>query len=97
MGEPFRNVDRALVVLVEFDRYMIKIGRTFGTQVDDDVDDCAARAADELGFGRGRELEMHAAQRSLRDIVGDIGLRDHRLEPVGRKLVLAEAAGEETP
>jgi hypothetical protein len=54
-------------------------------------------AADELGFGRGWELEMHAAQRSLRDVMGDIGLRDHRLEPMGRKLVLTEAAGEETP
>ena len=52
-------------------------------------------AAHQLGLGRGRILEVHAAQRALGLVEGDVGLGDHRLQPVLRELVLAEGAGEE--
>ena len=45
-----------------------EVGRALGPQVDDDVDDRAARAADDLRLGRRRKLEVHPAQRA-----GDVG------------------------
>ena len=56
-----------------------------------------ACAAHELGLGRGRELEVHAPERALLRVEGDVGLRDERLQTVIGELVLAEGPREETP
>ena len=52
-------------------------------------------AAHQLRLGRRRELEVHPAQRALGGVVGQVGLGDHRLQPVLLELVLAERPGEE--
>ena len=56
---------------IELDGDMFEIGFALGPQIDDDVEEGAARAAHELGLGRRRELEMHPAQRALLRIRGD--------------------------
>ena len=43
----------------------------------------------------GGILKVHPAHRALAPVEGEVGLRDHRLEPVLLELVLAEGAGEE--
>ena len=92
--EPLRHVQRAAVVLVQLDARCSEVCRALGPQVDDDVDDRAARAADDLRLGLRRILEMHAAQRARRRVEGDVRLGDHGLEPVIGELVLAERARE---
>ena len=94
MREALRHVERAVVVLAQFDGHVLQVGRAFRPQVDDDVEDRAPRGAHQLGFGRGRKLEVHPAQRALLVIEGDVGLCDHRLQPVLLELVLTEGAGE---
>ena len=65
MGETLRHVEGAHAVGVELDGDVLEVGWAFGPEIDDDVEDGAARAADELGLGRRRILEMHAAKRAL--------------------------------
>ena len=60
--------------------------------IDDDIEDRSARAAHQLGLGSGWNLKVHSAQRSPAVVVGQVRLRDHRLEPVRRKLLLAKGA-----
>src|SRR5262245_43363635 len=76
VGEPLRDVERPAVVLVQLDRDVLEVGGALGPEVDDDVEDRPARAADELRLGGGRELEVHPAQRPLLLVEGDVGLRD---------------------
>ena len=95
MREPLRHVERAAVVLVQLDGDALQVGRALGPQVDDDVDDRAARAADDLRLRLRRKLEVHAAQRARDVVEGDVRLRDHGLQAVVGELVLAERAREE--
>src|SRR5690606_22909438 len=62
---------------------------------DDHVVDRAAGAAHQLRLGGRRYLVVHAAQGAGQVVVGDVGLRDRRLEPVLLELTGAEGAGEE--
>ena len=94
MGEALGHVQRAAVVGAELDLDVLEEGRALRAQVDDDVDDRAARAAHELRLRGGRELEVHPAQRALVLVEGDVRLRDHGLETVLLELVLAERARE---
>jgi hypothetical protein len=55
------------------------------------------RDAHELRLGAGRELEVHASDRSLREVEGDVRLRHRRIQTVGRELALAEGPREEAP
>jgi hypothetical protein len=76
---------------------MLQVRVALWAQVDNDVEDGATHAANELGLGRGRILKVHAANRTLLAIVRDIGLGDERLQPVCLEFMLAESAGKEAP
>ena len=93
--EALGHVERPVVVRAELDGDVLEIRRTLGAQIDDDVEDRASRAPDELGLGGRRILEVHAPQRSLGLVESDVGLRDDRLQSVIGKLLLAERASEE--
>src|SRR5262245_41351421 len=94
MRKALGNIERALIFLVQLDRHMLEVRGTLRTQVDNDVKDGAACAADELGFGRRRKLEMHAAQRPFFYIGCDIGLGDDGLQPVRLEFVLTKGPRE---
>ena len=53
--EPLRHVERPAVLGAELGRDVLEEGRALGPQVDDDVDDRAARRAHELGLGGAAE------------------------------------------
>src|SRR6266513_2314488 len=63
--EPFRHVQRAIVVLGELHRDMLQVSGAFRAKVDDDVDDRTTGAANELALGCGWTLEVHSSQRPL--------------------------------
>ena len=65
-----------MIVLVELHRDMLQVGGTFGTQVDNDVEDPAASTTHKLGLSCPRKLEVHAADCALPYVVGDIRLSD---------------------
>ena len=94
VGEPLRHVEGASVLLVEADGDVLEIRGALRPEVDDDVDDRAARAPDDLGLGRRRELEVHSAEGAGCAVERHVRLGDHRLQPVALELVLAERAGE---
>ncbi len=94
MGEAFGDIEGALVVPGELDGHVLQVGRAFGPQIDDDVEDGAAHAAHELRLRGRRILEMHAADGALAAIVGDVALSDDRLEAMRSELFLAEGASE---
>jgi hypothetical protein len=75
---------------------MLQIGRTFRPQVDDDVVDCAARAANHLAFGGRRVLEMHPAHRSAPEVRRDVCLSYKRLQAMRREFSLTEGAREKS-
>ena len=79
MREALRHVERPPIVLAEFDRDMLEVGRALGSQVDDDVEDRAPRASHELGLGRRRILEVHASKCALLQVEREVGLGDDRL------------------
>ena len=83
-----------MVVGAQLDGDVLEIGRALGSEVDDDVDDRAARAAHELRLLSGGELEVHSSKRSLALVEGDVRLRDQGLKPVIGELVLAEGSRE---
>src|SRR5882762_1532712 len=93
--EALGHIQRAVVVGAQIHGDRFQEGRALGPQVDDDVEDRPARGADQLRLGVGRILEVHPAQRALPLVVGDVRLRDHRLEAVLGELVLAKGAREE--
>src|SRR6185312_3653968 len=92
--EAFRHIERAVVVFAQFDGHVLQVSRAFRPEIDNDVEDRAPGGAHQLGFGCRWKLEVHAAQRSLLVIEGNVGLRDHRLQTVLLELMLAEGAGE---
>ena len=51
--EALRHVERAVVVLGQFDGDVLQVSGTFGTQVDDDVEDRAPRARTSLVSAAG--------------------------------------------
>src|SRR5882672_1098352 len=79
MRKPLGHVERAVVVGGELDSDVIQIGRALRSQIDDDVENCTARAPHQLGLCRRRVLEMHAAERSLAGVEGDVALCDDGL------------------
>ena len=86
-----------MVVLVQLHLEMIEVGGALRAKVDDYVEDRSPSAAHELGLRRRRILEMHPAQGAFLGVVGDVRLRDHRVEAVLLELVLREGTGEEAP
>ena len=69
-----------------------EVGWALGPQIDDDVEDGAARAAHELGLGRRRDTESACRAACPSCGSGDAGLGDDRLQararrtPSGRRL-----------
>src|SRR5260370_11520833 len=88
----FRHIKRPLVLLIQFNGDVLKIGRAFRTQIDNDVKNCAARTAHQLCFGRRRVLKMHTAHSSFLDVRGQVRLRDSWLQSVRGEFILAESA-----
>src|SRR5262245_21106913 len=74
---------------------MLQVSGAFRTQVDDDIEDGAPCAPNELGFGCGGILEVHATNRAFLAIVRQVGLRNHRLEPVCPEFLLTKGPGKE--
>src|ERR1700761_4003551 len=75
---------------------MLQISFAFRSEIDNDVDNRASRAADEFRFGSWRVLKVHAADRSLAHVVRNIRLSDRRLQTMAGKLVLTEGPREES-
>ena len=75
---------------------MLEVGLALRPQVDDDVEESAAGAAHELGFGCRRKLEMHAPHRAACLVVGDAGLDKTGFMPCSSNSRRAKAAGEKT-
>jgi len=83
---PLRDVERATVVLVQPDPVPpeVRVGRR--TEVEHDVEDRAADAADELRLFVRRVLEVHAAQRPRARRAGDARLGQLGRQPSGGEL-----------
>jgi hypothetical protein len=95
MREPLRHVECALIVFVQLDLNMLQIGRAFRAQVDNDIEDRTARAADKLGFRPRAGIGNASRAQCLADVVRDIGLGDDRLEAMGFEFLLAKASRKE--
>src|SRR6202521_3186575 len=90
-----RHVEGAAVVLGQFDSDVVQVGRAFWTQVHDDIQDSATSAAHEFCLRRRWKLEMHAAQRALLVVEGDIDLGNAWIQAICFELILTEGAREE--
>ena len=97
VGKALGHVNRPAVVFAEFDGNVLQVGRAFRTQVHDDIEDGTARGAYEFRLGGRRKLKMHASQRSFLLAESNIGLGDDGLQPMRRKFMLTERAGEKAP
>ena len=97
MREPFRHVQRAVVVPGELHRDMLQVSGAFRAKVDDDVDDRTTGAANELALGCGWTLEVHSSQRPLLPVGCNVGLCNRRLQPVVGEFLLTEGACEKPP
>src|SRR5436190_23357023 len=95
--EPFRHVQRAVVVLGELHRDMLQVSGAFRAKVDDDVDDRTTRAANQLALGCGWTLEVHSSQRPLLPVGCNVGLCNRRFQPVVGEFLLTEGAREKPP
>jgi hypothetical protein len=95
MREALRHVESTAIAGTQLDDHVLEIGRRLGPQIDDDVGDGAARTADQLRFGGGRELEMEASHGAAVVVEGDVALRDQRVESALGELTLAEGPREE--
>src|SRR6267143_353453 len=93
--EALGHIERAMVVGAQFHADGFQESRALGPQVHDDVEDRPARGTDQLRLGLRRVLEVHPAQRALPLVVGDVRLRDHRLEAVLGELLLTKGPCEE--
>ena len=76
MREAFRDDQCSVVVGAEDFAVPAQEGRRVAAQVDGDVEHFAAQAADELGFGMRRPLEVHAAHRAPAGGEGVVDLGD---------------------
>src|SRR5262249_22600999 len=94
VGKSGRDINRSPFVVVKHNGDVVKIGRTFWSQIDDDVKECAAGAAHKLRLDGWRKLEMHATQRPCSRIRRDARLSDQRIEAEVPKLTLAKNAGK---
>jgi hypothetical protein len=97
VGEAFRHVERVALRARQLHARPAAVARRFGAQVDDHVVEAAARAADQLGLGVRRGLEVHAAQRPPARVERDAALGVVDGEALLPEGVPAEAAGEEAP
>src|ERR1700704_4328309 len=97
VGKTFRYIKRSLVLLVQFDRNVLKISGAFRPQVDNDIENCAAGAAHQLCLRGRRELKMHSPQGPFLDVERDIGLRNGWFQAVRCELLLAKGASEKPP
>ena len=94
MCESLGHIQRSLIVRVQLDGDVTKIGGALRAKVHNDVDNRPARAPYKFRLGRRRKLEVHASQRASPAVRRDVRLRDDRLQAVSRKLLLAESARE---
>src|SRR6266403_5188891 len=76
---------------------MLLVGHRFTTQIDDHIVNCSSCAADELGFGAGRNLIMHAAKCALHLVERYVALRRSWIQAVRLDLLLAPGARKEAP
>ena len=81
MSKSLGHVQRAAVVLAELDSNVLRVGRTFRTQVHYDVEDCATSRLYQFRLCGWRKLKMRAARRSFLAVEGNVGLRDDGFKP----------------
>ena len=91
------HIESPVVVGGELDFEVLAVRRRVGSHVDDDIEDGATRAADQLGFGRGCDLIMHPAEGAFVFVVGDIDLDGIRVQTDSSHFTRAECACEEAP
>src|SRR5262245_55327137 len=94
MREAFWHVKGSAVVFIQLEGNILQVGRAFGAQIHDDVENRTPCATHQVCLPRWRELEMHSAQRALLKVVGNICLRDERLEPLSGEFFLTEGASK---
>ena len=59
--ETLRNVQRAMVLLIQFDCDVLEVSWTFRAKIDDDVENRTTRASHDFCLSRRRELKVHPA------------------------------------
>src|SRR6266545_5865041 len=96
MRKALRHIKGAEIVFIQLDGNMLKVSWTFRAQVNDDIEDRAACAADEFRLGCGRILKVHTTQGPFPEVESDIGLRDNRFQSARLELFLAEGTRKKT-
>ena len=97
MGEAGGDIKLAVVLCGELESLPLAEGGGITAHIQDHVENFSGRASDELDFGLGRRLEMHATDRATQFCQGEVALRPARVQTQRDKLMLAKGAGEETP
>jgi hypothetical protein len=92
LAEALGHVEHAVLAGAQLDALPVHVGRRLGPQVDDDVEDGAARDAEELGLRDRRALEVEAPQGSALVVEDHVGLHDAAREPAAGEFVLAPCA-----
>ena len=97
MRNAFGHVEHAPVVGGQLDRLPLTVGRRRGPQVDDHVEQRAARAPDDLGLGVRGALEVHAAQGAALVIERQVALGEGRFNAARRGTRRAATSSRRIP
>ena len=65
MSKALGHIQSPIVIFSQLNSNMLEISWAFGAQVNNDIDDCAARATHQFCFCGGWKLEVHAADCAL--------------------------------
>ncbi len=89
MGAALWDIHRPAVAFAELRAEPPPVRGRFGAQIDDDVENRPARAANQLLLGMRLALDVHAAQRALPLIALHIALLEHGIDSGGGELPFA--------
>src|SRR5262245_55854542 len=95
VGEPLGNIQRPLIIFIQFDGDMLEVSGALGPQVNDYIKYSAPRTPNEFGLGSRGILEVHSADRTCFPIVRNVGLSNNCLQPMCFELFLAERSSKE--
>src|SRR5262249_20105966 len=95
VGEAFRDIESVAAIGIELAPEPLRVCRGVRPQVDDDVENSAARTTNNLRFLMRRCLEVHSAKRTRVRVARDAALSELRVESVLRELVSTPRPREE--